>query len=253
MKRFFTTFVVFFIFLFSCSTGKVSLKRIEAENVKVESGFEKKKEIDDFISPYRKHIEEDLSKVLAYNPYDLTKKHEGLNTPIGNLMAQIAFEMAGVAYEKQKGERADFAILNWGGIRSDIPKGDVTVETAYRVMPFENKLVVVELSSDELMDMARYLINGKKPHPLSQNIELAFNKNNEIVKFSINGKDIDKSKTYKVITIDFLANGGDKMYFLQKRKSYTDLNYKLRAAVIDYFTKIDKIETFSDNRFRQID
>ena len=43
---------------------------------------------------------------------------------------------------------ADFVLLNFGGIRSGLPSGEITIETAYKIMPFENT------SSKESMEKA---------------------------------------------------------------------------------------------------
>jgi 2',3'-cyclic-nucleotide 2'-phosphodiesterase (5'-nucleotidase family) len=43
----------------------------------------------------------------------------------------------------QREKKIDICLLNQGGIRSTLPKGNVTSRTAFKIMPFENSLVVV--------------------------------------------------------------------------------------------------------------
>ena len=58
-------------------------------------------------------------------------------------------------------------IFNHGGIRSIIPKGNVTTRTAFEIMPFENSVVVIALKGEQILEMVNYIITDKKPHPLS--------------------------------------------------------------------------------------
>ncbi|MDZ7614651.1 MAG: 5'-nucleotidase C-terminal domain-containing protein [Flavobacteriaceae bacterium] len=50
-------------------------------------------------------------------------------------------------------------MFNFGGIRQSIPKGDIKVIDVFQLMPFENMLVVAELSGEQ---MDRFLIISKK-------------------------------------------------------------------------------------------
>ena len=67
---------------------------------------------------------------------------------------------------KRENKNIDICLLNHGGIRAVIPKGDVTTRTAFEVMPFENSLFVVGLKGTQIRAMGTYLLAEKKPHPL---------------------------------------------------------------------------------------
>ena len=41
-------------------------------------------------------------------------------------------------------------MFNWGGIRTEVPQGDITIRQVFQIMPFENQLVVAELTGDML-------------------------------------------------------------------------------------------------------
>jgi 2',3'-cyclic-nucleotide 2'-phosphodiesterase (5'-nucleotidase family) len=68
------------------------------------------------------------------------------------------------------------------------------------------------------------------------------------INIKINGKDLDPNATYYVATSDYLANGGDNMLFFKKGTQRYDLDYKLRAVLIDYFTQVDTIIAPKDTR-----
>ena len=114
-------------------------------------------------------------------------------------------------------------------------------------MPFENSLVVVELTADKIKELVNYLIENKKAHPLSKHIKLVITK--EGYELTINDKIIEDSKTYFVLTSDYLQNGGDLMNFFKDPVKLYKLDYKVRNAIIDYFEEIDTIKVKLDNRF----
>ena len=124
-----------------------------------------------------------MSTVLAQNPADLVKdrNEKALNTAIGNFMADATFEIVNPLYKKRTGKDIDFVMLNWGGIRSDLPKGDVTVGSVYDIMPFENKVVVLTMSGEKVQELLNYLIKERKPHPLSKQIDLQITKDGKVV------------------------------------------------------------------------
>ena len=142
-------------------------------------------------------------------------------------------------------------ILNHGGIRSIISKGDIKTRTAYELMPFENSIVVVALKGSQIDILTYYLSQNKKAHPVSK-LQLTIDENFNIVESSINGNIIESNKTYYVATNDFLYNGGDDMNFFKPNDSLYVLNYKVRSALIDHFKRIDTLTPTIDNRFIQI-
>ena len=126
-------------------------------------------------------------------------------------------------------------MLNHGGIRAVIPKGDVTTRTAFEVMPFENSLFIVGLNGKEIKTLAEYIIKEKKPHPL-YGMKIYINKSTSAInKIEINNQPLDENRIYYVGTSDYLANGGDNMTFFKDSKIKFDMEYKLRNMMIDFF------------------
>lgn len=244
----FVIFITIGLF-FSCKEQPQALKSIQGKQLNVNESVATDKSIDDFIKPYRDHVTNDLDSVLAYNPTDLSKKDSKFNTALGNFMADAVYEQSNPIFKTRTGNDIDFVLLNFGGIRSDLAKGNITTASAYELMPFENEVVVAEMDYNHLQQMARYLITRQTAHPLSKQVELLGSQNGKTLKFTINGKPLDKSKTYFVATNNYLYNGGDKMDFFQNSISVTNLDYLIRKELIDYFYKIDTLQTQKDNRF----
>ncbi len=240
--------IIGFISLFlSCNHSK-KITKSEGENISISEDLKSNQAIEAVIAPYKENLDKSMIEVLSYAVDTYSKSDGDYNTAIGNLMADAVFELSNPIFKSRTGNEIDIVLLNHGGIRSILPKGNVTTKSAYSLMPFENSVVVVALKGSVLMEMTTYLKAFKKAHPIS-GLELVLNANNSYQKIRVNGKPIDLAKTYYVATNDYLYNGGDRMYFLKKSDTLYDLNYKIRNVLIDYFTKYDTLNPEKDLRF----
>jgi 2',3'-cyclic-nucleotide 2'-phosphodiesterase (5'-nucleotidase family) len=232
--------------LSSCGGKQLAVTKISGTDMGVTAAKGENAAIENFIKPYREHIDKELSTVLAYAPQTLDKSGEW-QSKIGNLFADASLQKGNPVFKARTGSNIDICLLNHGGIRSIIAMGNVTTRTAFEIMPFENNLVVVTLSGDQVLEMAQYIINEKKPHPLS-GMTFTIDKSKQPTKILIGGQLFDNSKTYNVATSDYLYNGGDNMIFFKKGTAVYDLDCKLRNVLIDYFTDVDTIPIITDQR-----
>ena len=242
------SFVLFltFILSFSCTQQKMYVSRVEGREIGITSENKEVAFIENFIKPYRDHIDADLSAVLAYAPETLDKSGTW-QTTIGNLFADVVMKKGNPVFVRREDKSIDLVLLNAGGVRSIIAKGNVTARTAFEIMPFENSLVVIGLKGEQIDEMLQYIITEKKPHPLS-GMTFTIDKDNQPKSVMIQGKSFDREKTYYVGTNDYLANGGDNMNFFKKGIRKYDLDYKLRNILIDYFKDIDTVPMITDIR-----
>lgn len=249
--RFTHLFFLLNIFIFlGCKQKKMHLTKIEGSQIEINDTLKSNTELEDFIKPYRNHIEKDLDSVLAYSKDTFSKTDGDLNTAIGNFFADAVYNESNPIFNSRTGKNIDMVLLNHGGIRAIISKGNITTRTAYELMPFENSIVVVALKGTQINSLIKYLIRAKRAHPISK-LKLVLDKDYNVSEALINGKKIDSAKTYYVATNDYLYNGGDRMTFFKPNDSLYVLNYKLRNALIDTFKKIDTINPVIDDRFIQ--
>jgi len=242
-------FVIFItlILIVACNKNKNIVYKIEGKQLITDSTVVNDKKISDLIAPYKKHLNEQLNETLCTTSIDLTRVDGELESTLGNLMADICFEQGNPIFKKQANKTIDFVLFNYGGIRAPIPKGNITARNAFEVMPFENELVVVELSGEKVKELLHYLFINKKAHPISK---MTLKLNNETFEdVIINNSPFDETKNYFVLTSDYLQEGGDKMNFFKNPVSLHKTNYKIRTALIDYFKKTDRIIPKLDNRF----
>ncbi|WP_100612299.1 5'-nucleotidase C-terminal domain-containing protein [Confluentibacter lentus] len=243
-------FGLFLLLFIGCKETHFYLSKIEGKQISISDSIATNNEIEAFIKPYRNHIQKDLNSVLAYSVGTYTKTDGDFNTAIGNFMADAIFDEANPIFKSRTGKNIDMVLLNHGGIRSIISKGNITTRTAFELMPFENTLLVVEMKGTQIDSLVAYLSEAKKAHPISK-LKLVIDTDFNIIEATINGKDIEDEKTYYVLTNDYLYNGGDNMTFFKRNGGVHDLNYKVRNALIDHFKKVDTISPVRDDRFIQ--
>ena len=245
-SKHFVLFITFSLFFFGCKSN-YEIVKIEGKQIGVSDTTSKNVEIENFIKPYRDHINKDLDSVLAFCPETLDKSKGEWQTNIGNFMADVCLSESNKIFNKRYGKTVDICLLNHGGIRSIIPKGNITTRTAFEVMPFENNMVIAALKGSQIIEMVDYLIAEKKPHPLS-GIQITLDKNKTFRSVSVNGKELELDKIYYVATSVYLVNGGDNMNFFLKHTQLFDLDYKIRNILIDYFKAVDVIEASAKPR-----
>ena len=202
-----------------------------------------------YYQPFKKILEESLMNTpISYSPETYKKNDGELNSTLSNMFADATYEMSNPVFNKMSGKNIDIVLLNNGGIRSIISRGNISEKTAFELMPFENSIVVLELNGLSIIKMIDYLRKVKLQHPIS-GLQITLNNDYSINEVKINGVDIENEKKYYVATTDYLLQGGDKMYFLAETTKTTDINYKMRDVLIDYFKKYDTLKLKSDNRF----
>ncbi len=247
MKYKLVLIIGFISLIFSCENSK-QLVNINAENRIIAEELPSNKDIEAVIEPYKINLDKSMTKILSYSTDTYSKNDGNYNTAIGNLMADAIMELSNPIFKSRTGKNLDMVLLNHGGIRSVLSKGNITTRTAYSLMPFENSVIVVALKGTVIMEMTSYLKEFGKPHPIS-GLELVLNSDNTYNTILIGGEPVEMEKTYHVATNDYLYKGGDQMYFLKKSDTLYDLNYKIRTVLIDYFKTYDTLSPKKDQRF----
>lgn len=235
----------------SCKKETSTLSRIDAKQIKIDSTLATVDSIETYIAPYRKRINEVLDSTLTYAPKLITKELGTYNTAAGNLMADIVLSEANPIFKSRTGKKIDFVLLNHGGIRSIISSGNVSARTAYEVMPFENSIVVVELSGKSVLEMVDFLINSKRAHPIA-GMQIILDRENRLKSLKIQNKPFIEKRNYFVATSDYLVTGGDDMGFFRDTLNSTSTDYLIRNAMIDYFKKVDTVKSAIDDRFYKL-
>jgi len=172
-----------------------------------------------FISPYKDSLDKRMNEVLAKAEVDFI-----VQRPSSNLMNWVANALFVNQTKNVRLTQPVVCLLNTGGIRSSIGKGNVTLGDIYKVMPFDNIVVWVELPISVLPEIEAYL-NKTGGEPMA-NLSMIEGK------LSIPSSP-ENSSHFWVITSDYLLNGGDKMTFFTKRTNVNETGKLLRDILIE--------------------
>ena len=136
----------------------------------------------------------------------------------------------------------DFAVYNIGGIRAAFAKGDITVGDVVDVAPFENKICFLTLSGEKVMELFKQ-IASTGGEGVSGSVHLEITKQGELKKALINNQPIDPNKQYRIATLDYLAQGNDKLEAFKSKTnvlSPQDYHSNVRFIIMDYFREAAK-------------
>ncbi|MBN8553929.1 MAG: bifunctional metallophosphatase/5'-nucleotidase [Deltaproteobacteria bacterium] len=165
--------------------------------------------ITKLLKPYRDEIQTIQIQTLGNSSQDFLQNYYKENA-LTNFVADSVMWMA------KKYSTVDFAIIQAGNIRANIEKGKITYRDIYKVLPFENNLVIANLTGAELKKVLSIAIEGKFGRAgFSGGFILIDssdreNEDNKLVNIlDKNKKPISDKKIYKVALNDYLTEGGD--------------------------------------------
>ncbi len=202
-----------------------------------------KSAVSDSITRFKLKVITETGKVIALAADELTK--EGAETTLGNFVCDALIYAGKLEFKTDP----DLIILNRGGLRINLPKGEIKVSTIFELMPFENELVMLNVSGQKLLEHLPAFL--EKKHPFAgMKVKM---ENRKVISILINGVTVDEKKNYVVFTSDYLSNGGDNIGFLKEPASLKTSNLKIRDAIIkycNYLTENKKqITPYTDGRF----
>ena len=222
------------VFLFYACSPNYILQSSHHELIEVKTPIDST--ILAIIKPYQESIEDQMNEVLSYTKNNLNKGKP--QSTIGNFVTDLCLNYTD----------AHLCVMNNGGLRTTINKGNITRGKIYELMPFENELVVLELNKHDYLVLLSYIIKrGGEPF---SGITITMDEKGNIINNS-SPVDFENGEKIKVITSDYLANGGDKMSFFKDKKQ-KKVGIKLRDAIIDYCEKTDTIDVKIDDRIKII-
>ncbi len=230
----------------------------------------KDKAVQIIVENYQKRIDSVLNEIIGKADMDLDGENvRKKETNLGNLIADIMRETSG----------ADVTIINGGGIRTSIKKGEVRIKDVYSVLPFDNYIVAIKLTGRQIREALEHGVSaieegaGRFPQVsgLRFSFSLSTKAGSRIKEVFIAGKQIESDREYIVATNDFLAAGGDGYKaFGEALKSskdfsitggalkgeklvYNDSSRWLRDIVIGYLKEKKRIAPKVEDRIKELD
>jgi 2',3'-cyclic-nucleotide 2'-phosphodiesterase (5'-nucleotidase family) len=192
--------------------------------------------VEAMIKPYRDKVNADMTEVLCQSSEAMYGGRP--ESPLTNYCADLTLEEANrFCASKHQEIKMDVAMINRGGLRIPLPKGEIKTMTMFELMPFENEIVFLKLKGEVMLAFVNHMAarGGEGVSGLRFGI-----KEDKAVQPEIGGKPLDPAKSYWLVTSDYIANGGDGSEILSKSSERIDTGIKARDLFIQYFRRMGK-------------
>lgn len=226
----YTLLITWLLIFISCKTNYVATNYKTLNITLSEEVSALDSQVVQLYLPYKEILEKDMLRVISTSEIEMVKnKPESLLT---NLLADILIEKGALEANSLGLENYPLiSYFNYGGIRTSLPGGDITVGTIFELMPFENEMVFVLLKGKQIQEFfnsvaekggdsvggSRFIISEKKAKNVLVGNEKLMPDNN-----------------YWVVTNDYVANGGDGLEIFLQNQKLINSGFKIRDVIIDY-------------------
>ncbi|MFZ4861656.1 5'-nucleotidase C-terminal domain-containing protein [Sphingobacterium sp. Mn56C] len=182
--------------------------------------------------PFKQQMESEMNRPIGYSEHFLSKSRSDAESLAGNFFADAL-----LAIGKKVDPEVQIAIATKGGIRSELKQGTVTVGSMFEIMPFENTITVLTLSGQDIINLANFIAKTEGQPIAGFTLKIKGDKPADI---RINGKELDVNATYKLVTYDYLANGGDYMEGVFHPIKRVNTATRVREGLIEYVEELTK-------------
>lgn len=157
--------------------------------------------------------------------------------------------------EALTGKKVDAGFVNFGGIRVNMPKGEVLLDDILSMFPFRNKLCYLELKGKDIRNLLEQMAAGR--WQVIGGIRCVADKEGHLLSAEIGGRPLDDDTLYGVTTIDFLLNGGDNFSIGKNAVNLQILDVYVYDIMIPYVKRLTAegkpIEYSTDGRVKITD
>lgn len=167
----------------------------------------------------------DVKQVVGYSPEAMPRAYP--ESAVSNLFVDVIMQSVGELAD----EDVDVGITNFGGIRIDMPEGDILLDDILSMFPFKNTLVYLELSGKRLMEIFSQM--AETEFQVLGGVRIVA-ENGRIVSAEIGGEPVDEDEMYGVATISFLLNGGDGLYLADGAENMKVFQIDIKDVMLDY-------------------
>ncbi len=217
----------------SCKTA--TFNKSEVTSLIVIDSLGSDTNISNKIRTYKTKLDSSMKEVIGYSEQMLEK-----GTPeslLGNFFSDILLEHIKLTYTDSIHGLAAMSLLNNGGFRTSLPKGEILIEHIFQLMPFDNEVVILEVKGSTLMKLF-YIIAQKGGMPvggLRIILEATSWKSAKIDR-----QEVVRDGNYILITSDYLATGGDGLDFLSENTRYIRTGLLVRDVFIECISNLTK-------------
>ena len=230
------TFITGMMALVSCRSH-YEVADIQRSRILVDARYDARPDAQaaEFMKPYKHVVDSIMGPVVGRSAkYMTAKRPEGT---LSNLLADIMVWAA-----KDYNEQPDLGIYNMGGVRADLPKGEITYGDVLDIAPFENKIAFTTLSGTDLLELFSQMANVGG-EGVSHSVRMVISKDGKLVSVTVNGEPVDPARDYRITTIDYLLGGTDKMEAFKKGRNVNspqEVSNNTRFIIMNYFRDLTR-------------
>ncbi|EGQ9182881.1 bifunctional UDP-sugar hydrolase/5'-nucleotidase [Vibrio parahaemolyticus] len=209
----------------------------QSQRVFVQDEITQDKAMLDFLRPLQEKGQSQLNVKIAESNGKLEGDRDVVRfqqTNLGRLIATAHMERA----------KADFAVMNSGGVRDSIEAGDITYKDVLTVQPFGNMVSYVDMSGQEVLDYLN--IVATKPVDsgayaqfagISMRIE-----NDKVTNVFIGNKQLRLDGRYRFTVPSYNASGGDGYPKIDTHPGYVNTGFTDAEVLKDYLESHSPID-----------
>lgn len=219
------------VMLLFCITLSFSQKITSYQLVKMDTTYEKGTDstVIHYLDALRPLYKAQMDVVIGECEKDLNTYAP--QSELSNLLTDMLYQRGNEYSLQASGIPADLSLLNFGGIRTSLFQGPIKIENIFNISPFDNTMVIIELKGSELKKLFNKF-STKYSEPYA-NAQVTY-QNGKVSSVLVNGAAIDNGKTYRLVTIDFIATGGDKILTNIALDNITYTGLVLRDLIIEH-------------------
>ncbi|GAO31709.1 5'-nucleotidase C-terminal domain-containing protein [Geofilum rubicundum] len=229
MRQTFFFFILISLITGGCVNQPLSHKLTHHEFIQVDQPAAIDSTIDAVIKPFRDSLNLSMNTVIGTSSASMRSfKPE---SPLSSFVADLVYD-AGYQYLETQGYTRPklVALVNVRGLRAPMPEGPVLLRNAYEMMPFENLMTAVLLSGEQMQQFFQLMAHENGDGLSGATFTLT---DEGATSIRIDGRPIDESEDYWVVTSDYLAEGGDGYTIFGKSDRHLISNYTIRDLIIE--------------------
>nr|MCR5180641.1 5'-nucleotidase C-terminal domain-containing protein [Bacteroidaceae bacterium] len=233
MKR---TLIVLLValLLVGCKSHQYVLQSVAPHRMEVTKALDAQPVPDalSFLAPYRQGVDSLRQPYVGRSELYMTAdRPESL---LGNWVSDVFVEAG-----KRYGYQPDLGLCNVGGLRAALPRDTVRKGDIISISPFENVLSILKMKGTDVLQLMRDIaaVHGEG---VSSGARLVITRDGQLQSATLGGKDIMPDSLYTIATLDYLADGNDKMYALKRSVERVDMQEPIREVLATYLRELDR-------------
>lgn len=182
-----------------------------------------------YLAPIKSDLEQEMNVQIGYAPERLWVRSP--ECP----MLNWATDALWVAAQKVYPNKVDMAVVNIGGMRCEWAAGPVTRQNVFELMPFDNRLVVLTLRGNDVLDLCQSFADTGGQGVAGLRMKAV---DGRLAEVTIGGQFVDPQGLYTIATSDYLMGGADHMDALAR---YVDC-WKSDLLIRDLYLEAVRIQ-----------